>query len=86
MNALAGDKVEYDAKELMVDFLRVYSKKFFIKVKFKVFFERCKLFNIYHTFIVYKIQSRIKNYLNGMKGRIELLSKMWNKEHTSMVM
>ncbi len=36
--------------------------------------------------IVNKIQTRIKNYLNGMKGRVELLNKMWVKEHYQMVM
>jgi len=42
VHTLAGGKVEQNAKEMLLDFLRVYSKKFFIKVKFKVFFERCK--------------------------------------------
>ena len=40
MTAATLDK---QAKDKLIDFLRVYSKKFYIKVKFKVFFQRCKL-------------------------------------------
>ena len=40
--SMISPKIEYNAKETVSDFLRVYSKKFFIKVKFKVFFDRCK--------------------------------------------
>jgi UV DNA damage repair endonuclease len=36
--------------------------------------------------IVITVQLRLKNYLTGMKGRLELLKKMWTKEHYKMVM
>ena len=41
---MISPKIDQNAKEKLSDFLTVYSKKFFIKVKFKVFFERCKQF------------------------------------------
>lgn len=56
---MISPKIDQNAKEKLSDFLTVYSKKFFIKVKFKVFFER-----------LIKIQTRIKSYLDGMKNRI----------------
>jgi len=39
---MISPKIEQKAKETLSDFLRVYSKKYFIKVKFKVFFDRRK--------------------------------------------
>ena len=47
---MISPKIEQNAKETLTDFLRVYSKKYFIKVKFKVFFERCKYICFYLTF------------------------------------
>jgi hypothetical protein len=47
---MISPKIEQNAKETLTDFLRVYSKKYFIKVKFKVFFERCKSICFYLTF------------------------------------
>jgi hypothetical protein len=44
---MIADNIEKRAKDTFLDFLRVYSKKFFIKVKIKQFFERC---NTYHLF------------------------------------
>ena len=36
--------------------------------------------------VVISMQLKLKNYLNGMHGRMELLKRMWQKEHHSMVM
>ena len=35
--------IEQRAKSEMISFLRVYSKKYFIKVKMKQFFDKCKI-------------------------------------------
>ena len=32
-----------------------------------------------------KVQGKLKNYINGMRGRKEFLRKMWDKEHYNMV-
>ena len=41
VHSMISPKIEQNAMEMVADFLRVYSKKFFIKVKFKVFFDKC---------------------------------------------
>jgi hypothetical protein len=33
-----------------------------------------------------KVQTRLKSYVHGMRGRMEFLRKMWDKEHQQMVM
>jgi|LauGreDrversion4_2_1035121.scaffolds.fasta_scaffold103536_2 hypothetical protein len=82
---MVREREESEAKEKLVDFLKVYSKKYFIKVKVKVFFHRRILLFI-DIFLVITVQQRLKSYITGMRGRKELLLKMWEREQHSMIM
>jgi len=66
---------EQFAKETLLSFLKVYSKKFFIKVKMKQFLDK-----------LIHIQQRFKRYVFLMKSRMDLLRMFWDQEVSKMVM
>lgn len=39
----------------------------------------------YTHFIVITVQTKLKNYLTGMKGRMTLLRALWDNEHKNML-
>lgn len=84
MNETVSGAVEGQAKDMILQFLRVYSKKFFIKVKIKQFFEKCNV-NFYQL-IVMSIQLRMQHYIKNLKFRIEILRKYWDQELSSLIM
>ncbi|CDW85584.1 m-phase inducer phosphatase 2 [Stylonychia lemnae] len=78
INSLAQqqkDTIETRAKQTFLDFLRVYSKKFYIKIKIKQFFER-----------LISIQERFSLYVKQMKQRMEVLKKYFDQEQQKMIL
>eukprot|EP00347_Sterkiella_histriomuscorum_P022055 403331844 len=75
INQLINPNIEQQAKTTFLDFLRVYSKKFFIKVKIKQFFEK-----------LISIQKRFSNYVFQMHQRFEVLQKYYAQELSKMIL
>ncbi|TNV87352.1 hypothetical protein FGO68_gene3244 [Halteria grandinella] len=67
--------VFYRQKEEEKRLLREKEKKYYIKIKFKVFFQRLTM-----------VQTKLKNYIYGMRQRMDFLRKYWEKEHHNMIM
>ena len=77
------DVVKLKAGKLIEDFLRVSSKKFFIKVKFKNFFKRGK--ECAKEIVIF-VQTRIKEYFQRMQRKLDLLVLYWDEEQRKMLM